>query len=97
MKVVKWKDGIPSTNLDGKLGGNKTDQDDEMNKSNKFRGGDFGAERNWFKRQRKGAELGVFSSAGIIFMFYALLSYIFWLLGGGSLINGLTVAVWMHM
>ena len=43
-----------------------------------------------------GTVLGVLSSAGIILMFYALVSYVFWLLGGGSLINGLTVAIWMH-
>ena len=62
IESCKWKDGVTSTNLTGKLGGNKPDQDDKLNKSKKIRGDelaesrssyDFGAERNWFKRQRR--------------------------------------------
>ena len=102
----KWKDGVTSTNLTGKLGENKPDQDNELNKSQrKFETMSWqnlevvvtlGLRETGLNDNGDGTVLGVLSSAGIILMFYAVVSYVFWLLGGSSLITGWTVDIWMH-
>ena len=106
IESCKWKDSVTSTNLTCKLGGNKPDQDDELNKSQKkFEATSWqnlevvttsGLRETGLNDNGDGTVLGVFSSAGIILMFYALVSYVFWLLGGGSLITGWMVAIWKH-
>ena len=106
IESCKWKDGVTSTNLTGKLGGNKPDQDDELNKSQKkFEATSWqnlevvttsGLRETGLNDNGDGTVLGVLSSAGIILTVYALVSHVFWLLGGGSLITGWTMATWKH-